>query len=39
MAATGTRAPLGMPMDAYRTEDGSYHVEADLPGVDPTASR
>jgi HSP20 family protein len=35
MAATGTRAPLGMPMDVYRTEDGSYHVEADLPGVDP----
>jgi HSP20 family protein len=35
MAATGTRAPLGMPMDAYRAEDGSYHVEADLPGVDP----
>jgi HSP20 family protein len=35
MAATGTRAPLGMPMDAYRAGDGSYHVEADLPGVDP----
>jgi HSP20 family protein len=35
MAATGTRAPLGMPMDVYRTEDGNYHVEADLPGVDP----
>ena len=35
MAATGTRAPLGMAMDVYRTEDGSYHVEADLPGVDP----
>ena len=35
MAATGTRAPLGMPMDVYRTEDGSYQVEADLPGVDP----
>ena len=34
MAATGTRAPLAMPMDIYRTEDGSYHVEADLPGVD-----
>ena len=33
MAATGTRAPLGMPMDVYCTEDGSYHVEADLPGV------
>ena len=35
MAATGTRAPLGMPMDVYRTGDGSYHIEADLPGVDP----
>src|SRR3974390_2463130 len=35
MAATGTRAPLGMPMDIYRTEDGNYHVEADLPRVEP----
>jgi HSP20 family protein len=35
MAATGTRAPLDMPLDVYRAEDGSYHVEADLPGVDP----
>jgi len=35
MAASGTRVPLGMPMDVYRGEDGSYHVEADLPGVDP----
>jgi len=35
MAATGTRAPLGMPMDVYRAGDGSFHVEADLPGVDP----
>src|SRR5260370_9484129 len=35
MAATGARAPLGMPMDLYRGEDGSYHVEADLPGADP----
>ncbi len=35
MAASGTRAPLGTPMDVYRAEDGSYHVEADLPGVDP----
>ena len=35
MAASGTRAPLGMPMDVYRSEDGSYHVEADLPGADP----
>jgi HSP20 family molecular chaperone IbpA len=35
IAATGTCAPLGMPMDVYRAGDGSYHVEADLPGVDP----
>jgi HSP20 family protein len=35
MAATRTRAPLAVPMDVYRREDGSYHVEADLPGVDP----
>src|SRR6266571_5583634 len=35
MAATGTRAPLGLPMDVYRGQDGSYHVEADLPGADP----
>jgi len=24
-----------MPLDLYRGDDGSYHVEADLPGVDP----
>jgi HSP20 family protein len=35
MAATGTRAPLGMPMDIYRTKDGNFHLEADLPGVEP----
>jgi HSP20 family protein len=35
LAATGTRGPLGMPLDVYRAEDGSYHVEADLPGADP----
>jgi HSP20 family protein len=35
MATTRTRVPLGMPMDIYRTEDGNYHVEADLPGVEP----
>ena len=35
MATTRTRIPLGMPMDIYRTEDGNYHVEADLPGVEP----
>jgi HSP20 family protein len=35
MATSGRRAPLGMPMDVYRSQDGSYHVEVDLPGVDP----
>src|SRR5216683_2447863 len=30
-AASGKRAPLGMPMDVYRGEDGSYHVEAERP--------
>jgi HSP20 family protein len=35
MAASGTRAPLAMPLDVYRSGDGSYHIEADLPGVDP----
>lgn len=35
MAASGKRPTLAMPMDVYRTEDGSYHVEADLPGADP----
>ena len=35
IAASGTRAPLGMPLDVYRGDDGSYHVQADLPGVDP----
>jgi HSP20 family protein len=35
MAASGTRAPLGVPIDVYRSEDGSYHVEVDLPGADP----
>ena len=39
MAASGTRAPLSMPMDVYRGEDGSYHVEADLPGADPDSGR
>jgi HSP20 family protein len=37
MAATGAHAPLGMPIDVYRVEDGSYHVEADLPGVAPNS--
>jgi len=35
LAQTGTRAPLGMPLDIYRTEDGNYHLDADLPGVRP----
>jgi HSP20 family protein len=35
LAATGTRTPLGMPIDIYRSDDGAYHVETDLPGVDP----
>jgi HSP20 family protein len=35
LAASGTRAPLAMPMDVYRSDDGSYHIEADLPGADP----
>jgi HSP20 family protein len=39
MATSGTRAPLGMPMDVYRGEDGSYHVEATCPAPTLTASR
>ncbi len=34
LAASGRRAVLAMPIDVYRTQDGSYHVEADLPGAD-----
>jgi HSP20 family protein len=34
LATSGTRTPLGMPIDIYRSDDGSYHVETDLPGVD-----
>jgi HSP20 family protein len=34
MAASGRRAPLAMPMDVYRSDDSSYHIEADLPGMD-----
>lgn len=34
LAASGTRTPQAMPIDVYRSEDGDYHVEADLPGVD-----
>lgn len=31
---SGTRTPIGMPMDIWQSEDG-YHVCLDLPGVDP----
>jgi HSP20 family protein len=31
---SGTRVPISMPMDVWR-EGQTYHVELDLPGVDP----
>ena len=31
---SGTRTPMGMPMDVWQTENG-FHVCLDLPGVDP----
>jgi HSP20 family protein len=31
---SGTRTPMGMPMDVWQTDDG-FHVYLDLPGVDP----
>jgi len=31
---SGTRTPLGMPMDVWQAGDG-FHVSLDLPGVDP----
>ena len=34
--ASGTRTPLGMPMDVWQAADG-YHVALDLPGVDPSS--
>jgi HSP20 family protein len=34
LAATGTRAPRAVPIDIYRSDDGAYHVDTDLPGVD-----
>jgi HSP20 family protein len=37
LATTGNRTPLGMPLDIYRTKDGSYHIATDLPGVDPAS--
>ena len=33
---SGTRTPLGMPMDVWQTDDG-FHVCLDLPGVDPNS--
>ena len=35
LVARGSRAPLGMPLDVYRGDDGSHYFQADLPGVDP----
>jgi HSP20 family protein len=34
MAATGTRGPARHARGRQRAGDGSYHVEADLPGAD-----
>jgi HSP20 family protein len=31
---SGTRTPMGMPMDVWQTDEG-FHVCLDLPGVDP----
>jgi HSP20 family protein len=31
---SGTRTPMGMPMDVWQTDDG-FHVALDLPGADP----
>jgi HSP20 family protein len=33
---SGTRTPLGMPMDVWEADDG-FHVSLDLPGVDPSS--
>ncbi len=33
---SGTRTPMGMPMDVWQAEDG-FHVALDLPGVDPSS--
>jgi HSP20 family protein len=33
---SGTRTPMGMPMDVWQAEDG-FHVSLDLPGVDPSS--
>jgi nucleotide-binding universal stress UspA family protein len=31
LGATGTRTPLAMPIDSYRSDDGAYHVAAAAP--------
>jgi HSP20 family protein len=31
---SGTRTPMGMPMDVWQAEDG-FHVAMDIPGADP----
>src|SRR3712207_1900505 len=33
---SGTRTPMGMPMDVWQGDEG-YHVALDLPGVDPSS--
>lgn len=37
LATTGIRAPHSMPIDIYRSDDGTYHLDTDLPGVDPAS--
>ena len=32
---SGTRTPMGMPLDVWQADDG-YHAALDLPGVDPS---
>ena len=39
MAATGTRAPLGMPMDVYRAEMAATMSRPTCPAWTRTASR
>ena len=33
---SGTRTPMGMPMDVWQADDG-FNVSLDLPGVDPSS--
>jgi HSP20 family protein len=33
---SGTRTPMGMPLDVWQADDG-YHAALDLPGVDPSS--